>query len=395
MGEIIRRTGRILIFLIALGAVVALIVMVARALRQSPTVGVSVCGLRPPESVGAVALETYIQMHAEELAQPAGDDDTPVTFVIEPGQTAVDIGTRLEEAGLVSSGELFRRYLQYQGLDSALEAGTYTLRQTMTIPEIAQALQRAQRQEQTLVIREGLRLEEIAAQVAAQTNVSEADFLALVTSGWRSTDLVNYEFLAALPPTATLEGFLFPDTYRLPEEATAYDVVSRMIAAFDERIAPATRQAAAAQGLSVYEMVTLASIVEREAVLASERPLIASVYLNRLRAGWLLAADPTVQYGLGYDEATGTWWRRLYFDTLGITSLAEIDHPYNTYRYAGLPPGPICSPGQASIEGVAFPAASDYYYFIANCHASDGSHLFAVTEEEHYANFASCSGTAP
>lgn len=395
MVEIIRKVGRVLIFLIGLGAGVALVVAVAGALRGSEVIGVSVCGLRPPESMGAVALETYIQMHAEELAQPAGNDDTPVTFVIEPGQTAVDVAARLEEAGLVSDGELFRRYLQYQGLDAGLEAGTYTLRQTMTIPEVVQALRRAQRPEQTLIIREGLRLEEVAAQVAAQTNVAEADFLALVTTGWRSTDLVNYDFLAALPAEATLEGFLFPDTYRLPEQATAYDIVSRMVSTFDERVTPATRQAAAEQGLNVYQLVTLASIVEREAVLAAERPLIASVYLNRLRAGWLLAADPTVQYGLGYDEATGTWWRRLYFDTLGITSLAEIDHPYNTYRYGGLPPGPICSPGQSSIEGVAYPATTDYYYFIANCHAGDGSHLFAVTEEEHYANFASCSGTAP
>jgi len=127
-------------------------------------------------------------------------------------------------------------------------------------------------------------------------------------------------------------------------------------------------------------------------VIPEERPIIASVFLNRLDAGWPLGADPTVQYGLGYDETTGTWWRTLYFDQLGVESLAEIDHPYNTYRYPGLPPGPICSPGLASIEAVAFPADTDYFYFIVNCQTNDGSHLFAATEEEHYANFALCGG---
>jgi UPF0755 protein len=176
---------------------------------------------------------------------------------------------------------------------------------------------------------------------------------------------------------------------------TAYDVVARMLATFDARVTEEMRLSAANQGLTVHQLVTLASLVEREAVIPEERPIIASVFLNRLRNGWLLNADPTVQYALGYDERTGTWWRRLYFDELGVNSLADIDHPYNTYRYPGLPPGPICSPGLASIQASAFPAQTDYFYFIADCHKNDGSHLFARTEEEHNANYASCGGTVP
>ncbi len=390
-----KQVVRVAAFLLALASVAGIVGGGIWALRQNGGLGLSFCSIGGAGSPKEIALETYIQMHADELQRPAGTDDTPITFVVQPGETATQVAQRLYEAGLISDPELFRRYLQYRGMDAGLEAGTYTLRKTMTIPEIAEALQTGRRPERVLTVREGLRLEEVAATVAAQTGVSEEDFRNLVTTGWRETDLKNYGFLAGLPPEATLEGFLFPETYRLPEEVTAYDVVARMLSTFDARVTEEIRLAAANQGLTLYQMVTLASIVEREAVIPEERPVIASVFLNRLNAGWLLNADPTVQYALGYDEKSGKWWRRLYFDELGVTSLADIDHPYNTYRYPGLPPGPICSPGLASIQAVAFPASTDYFYFIADCHKQDGSHLFARTEEEHYANYTSCGGVVP
>jgi len=384
-----RQVGRALVFLVTVGVVVVATVTVLRAGRapSGNGGGLSLCSSGSPQEV---YLESYIQLHAAELQQPAGNDDTPVTFVVQPGETAAQVGQRLQEAGLVSDAELFRRYLQHEGLDAGLEAGTFTLRQTMTIPEIAQALQSGQRPERVLTIREGLRLEEVAVEVTTQTGIPQEEFLTLVTDGWRGTDLANYDFLGSLPPTATLEGFLFPETYRLPEEATAYDVVARMLATFGERVTPEMRAAAAARGQTVYQMVTMASIVEREAVMADERPIIAGVYFNRLNAGWYLNADPTVQYALGYQADTGRWWKRpLYLEDL------EVDSPYNTYRHLGLPPGPICSPGLASIAAAANPAQTDYFFFMADCHANDGSHLFAVTEEEHYANYAACGGAVP
>lgn len=390
-----KRLSRIVAFLLALASVAIIAGGILWALGRTGGRGLSFCSISAPGSPKEVALETYIQMHADELARPAGTDDTPIPFVVQPGETAAEVARRLYEAGLISDAELFRRYLQYKGMDTGLEAGTYTLRRTMTIPQIAEALQRGRRPERVLTVREGLRLEEIAATVAAQTGISEADFIALATTGWRETDLKEYRFLADLPPDAPLEGYLFPETYRLPEEVTAYDVVARMLATFDVRVNEEIRMGAANQGLTVHQLVTLASIVEREAVIPEERPIIAGVFLNRLRNGWLLNADPTVQYGLGYDERTGTWWRRLYFDELGVNSLADIDHPYNTYRYPGLPPGPISSPGLASIQAVAFPAQTDYFYFMANCHKKDGSHLFARTEEEHNANYIACGGVLP
>lgn len=390
-----RQITRIVTFLLALASVAIIVGGSLWAFRRIGGMGFSFGNISAAGSPREVALETYIQIHADELQRPAGTDNTPVTFVVQPGETAAEVAKRLYEAGLISDAKLFRRYLQYKGMDAGLEAGTYTLRQTMTIPEIAEALQTGLRPERVLTVREGLRLEEVAAAVAAQTGIPEADFIALVTTGWQTTDLKDYPFLADLPPGTSLEGYLFPETYRLPEEATAYDVVARMLATFDARVTEEMRMGAANQGLTVHQLVTLASLVEREAVVPEERPVIAGVFLNRLRNGWLLDADPTVQYALGYDEKTGKWWRRLYFDELGVNALADIDHPYNTYRYPGLPPGPICSPGLASIQASAFPAQTDYFYFIADCHKNDGSHLFARTEEEHNANYASCGDTVP
>ena len=283
---------------------------------------------------------------------------------------------------MVSDAELFRRYVQHHGLDAGIEVGEFTLRQTMTIPEIAQALQQGLRPEQTVAIPEGLRLEQVAAVVAGQTDIAQDEFLALVTTEWRDAGFA-FDFLADLPPAATLEGFLLPETYRLLEEATAIDLLTRMLDTFDARVTPEMRTAAANRGLNVYELVTLAAIVEREAVLDEERPVIAGVYHNRLEGGWFLGACPTVQYALSSPD---DWWPQF---TLEAT---QVDSPYNTYRNLGLPPGPICSPGLASIQASAYPSDTDYYFFLVDCTKNDGSHLFAATQEEHNSNYALCGG---
>ncbi|GAG39770.1 unnamed protein product, partial [marine sediment metagenome] len=176
------------------------------------------------------------------------------------------------------------------------------------------------------------------------------------------------------------------DTYRLPADASAGDLIRTMLFTFGQRVTQEIRQAIAGQGLTLHGAVTLASIVEREARLPDERPIIASVFLNRLVQGIKLEADPTVQYAIGYQEATGEWWKRplLYADL-------EIDSPYNTYRYAGLPPGPIANPGLSSIEAVAYPAETGYLFFVLDCTAEQaGRHVFAETFEEHQANVDRC-----
>jgi len=369
-------------FITLFGAFGGLAWNVGHATLDLQPLSVTLCEL---SSADDVVVNAYLEARADQLEAPAGMDDAPVTFVVRPGETAGEIATRLEGQDLISDAELFRRYVQHYGLDAGIEAGEFTLRQTMTIPEISQTLQQARRPEQMLVIREGLRLEQVAAAVGEQTTVEEGAFLELATAGWR-TEPYAARFVPLLPEDATLEGFLFPDTYRLPEMATAGDVLERMLTAFDERVTGGIASAAADQNMSLYEAVTLASIVEREAVVDEERAVIAGVYQNRLEAGWTLDACPTVQYALGSAEE---WWPPF---TLEATSAQS---PYNTYQNHGLPPGPICSPGLASIKAAAQPADTDYFFFLADCTKDDGSHLFAVTEEEHYANYALCGGQAP
>jgi UPF0755 protein len=162
-------------------------------------------------------------------------------------------------------------------------------------------------------------------------------------------------------------------------------VIDYLLRAFGDNFTPEMRQQAQDKGLTIFQVVTLASIVEREAVLDEERPLIASVYLNRLEAGMALDADPTVQYAMGYNELQERWWPTIYFDELQVENLTQYEHPYNTYRYPGLPPGPICSPGLASLKAVLEPDNTDYLFFVAK---GDGSHAFAKTLEEHNANVA-------
>jgi UPF0755 protein len=204
--------------------------------------------------------------------------------------------------------------------------------------------------------------------------VDRAEFIALASTPAE----FQYAFLQDLPQGASLEGYLFPDTYRLPENVGARELIERMLTNFEVRVSysEATRP--------LYDVVVLASVVEREAVLAAERPTIASVYLNRLDNGIKLDADPTIQYALGQP---GDWWPQITVD-----HYTSVDSPWNTYLYAGLPPSPIANPGAASIQAVLAPADTDYIFFMRDCDADDGSHLFAVSSEEHMANYAHCFG---
>jgi len=341
----------------------------------------------------ALYLNAYLEANQDALESPMGTDDTPIAFTIESGQSVAEIAGNLKAKRLIADTELFRRYVQAKGLDAGIQAGTYTLNQTMTLPEIARTLQTGATAEQQVTIPEGKRLEEVAEIVAEQTSIAPADFLALTQTGWSSTTLPQqYSFLAQVPVTGSLEGFLFPDTYRLPIDATATDLVDRMLYNFDVKVTPELREAFSAHGLSLVEGIALASIVEREAVLDSERPVIAGVFHNRLRDGWPLSSCPTVQYALGYRPDEGSWWKRfLTFDDLEVVSA------YNTYRNLGLPPGPIASPGLDAIGAAAQPAETEFYFFMVDCTKEDGSHVFAANEAEHLANFDRCGGviTAP
>lgn len=337
-----------------------------------------VLGLRGSDlsDLDSAARKAYINTRRSELDRPAGEDDTPVTFRVEPGETGRDVADRLHEMGLIRDSRLFRYYLSEEGL--TIEAGEYTLKQAMTPRQIIQALQRGLANEVALTVPEGRRLEEVA-DLAAQAGINRDEFVALATTG-----AFDFDFLRERPAGATLEGYLFPDTYRLPQDATARDLIERMLANFEARVTPEMRARAAAQGRTLYQVVVLAAIVEREAALAEERPTIASVYLNRLDNGIKLDADPTIQYALG---RAGDWWPQITAE-----QYTSVDSPWNTYLYPGLPPSPIASPGLGAIQAVLAPADTPYLFFMRDCDADDGRHLFAATQEEHLANYARCLG---
>lgn len=327
----------------------------------------------------AAALSAYIAMNRDHLDKPKSADPTLVRFEVQAGETAGSIADGLLAQGLIDNPELFRNYLRYYGLDRELEAGSYQLSSAMTIPQIALTLTEAIPNEITIRVTEGWRREQIAERIGHQAEVpfSDNDFVAATGAGAP----IPLELAAIIPLNSSLEGFLFPDTYRLATDATAADLVSRMAQNFDSKVTSQMRSDAANTGFTLYQLVTLASIVEREAVVAEERPVIASVYLNRLRQGLKLEADPTVQYAMGFQSATGQWWNL----NLDQSDYINADSPYNTYLYIGLPPGPIASPGIDSIRAVIYPAQTNYLFFRAACDGS-GRHKFAATYEEHLSN---------
>lgn len=364
--------------------------LVTGAMQARPQVGAGLPLNLSFESPNAFFQSLYLSMHQAELNQPAGDDPAPVTFVVLPGETATEVAARLEQDGLVVNGNVFRRFMAYNGLDVGLQAGTYQLRANMTMHELADALQHGSSNTVTVTIPEGWRAEQIAWLLEQQGLVRSDDFLARIRTG--ETD---YPWLSSRPPGASLEGFLFPDTYQFPTETTPADVVNRMLTNFDTRVAPETEGKLAGKQLfdlatgnyrplTLYDVLILASIVEREAVLPDERPIIASVYLNRMDPAHVnetalrLSSDPTVQYAKGYDAKTESWWNPM-LPGEGLS----VDSPYNTFRTQGLPPGPICNPGMASILAVLNPAQTNYLYFQA---VGDGSHAFSATLEEHLRN---------
>jgi len=332
-------------------------------------------------------LQSYLALNAAGLQAPASSAANPVNFTISPGETAVSVAQNLAAAGLLTDPALFVNYARFYGLDSQLAAGDFTLPPQLTIPELAVALTQAIGRDIELRFIEGLRAEEMANYllVVRPAQIDPDEFLALVRRE-RPFDLTPYTFLSGLPDDASLEGFLFPDTYRVPLDADAAFLLDLMLTTFDERVSPAMRQSYGVQGLTLQQAVTLASIVQREAVLAEERPLIAGVFLNRLAANMTLSADPTVQYALGYQPDLESWWKV----PLLLRDL-EVDSPYNTYVYPGLPPGPIANPSLGSLEAVAAPTASNFFFFVVDCESAvAGRHVFSTTFEEHLANAQKC-----
>jgi UPF0755 protein len=288
-----------------------------------------------------------------------------VTVEVPEGAGGAEIARALEEAGVVPSADLLRAWLRWTGLGAGLRAGEYRFEGASSPVEVLRKVLRGEVVLHTVTVPEGLTAEETARLLAASGHWTERE---------AREALAHPEWVRDLDPRALdLEGYLFPDTYAFARGAPAEDVVRAMLERFGQVYGPAERRRAAFLGMGTREVVTLASLVEREARLPQERPVVSSVIHNRLRRGMRLEVDPTVIYAL---RRAGRRVAALTLDDL------RFEDPYNTYLREGLPPGPICSPGRASLAAALWPAETDYLYFVVDP-SREGGHRFSRTLSEH------------
>ncbi len=327
-------------------------------------VGVLILGL----AAGGAAVYAYGWFESTlEPVNPGSAD--MVEFRVSPGQGTAVIADALEEAGLVQNALTFRILARQRGMDGSLKSGLYQISQGWDAEAILAILVRGETIWFTVTIPEGYTLLDISEHIVG-TGVMDAGEWEDALEWARGEDS---PLAGLLPADDTvidpLEGFLFPDTYQLTETTSARALVemmtSRLLSIYNELVYDLDEELE----VSLNELVTLASIIEKEAVVADERGVISGVFHNRLRIGQPLGACPTVVYVVGNPDLT--------YDDL------EVDSPYNTYANAGLPPGPIASPGRASLEAALFPVDVPYYYFVSR---NDGTHAFAITYPEHLRN---------
>ena len=300
--------------------------------------------------------------------------------IVKSGLGGDGIAALLVERGIITDARRFRTLLGISGASAELQAGCYEIARGTPSLEVIRRLRAGLTTDRVLVIPEGLRPEEVAER-AIKEGVGSAE-------EWASALRVAAAAAgpAGRPAGAGLVGYLFPAAYPLECDTTPDTLVKAMIEAFATKVPPALLGEAQRQGLTVQDVLTIASIVEREAVVKEERAIIASVYLNRLDDDIGLDADPTVQYAVATPESVTRygWWKQ----ELTVQDLANRS-PYNTYVHDGLPPGPIASPGFEAIEATVHPARTDFLYFVAK---GDGTHAFARTLAEHNRNVAQYLG---
>jgi peptidoglycan lytic transglycosylase G len=314
--------------------------------------------------LSALAVAAWVYLLMERPYKGYVDAETFVEIV--PGSNPQSMGRVLSDAGVIENATAFRIAVWLEGAGRRLQAGEYRFDAPMTPREVVDKIARGDVFLRPVTFREGLTIRQMAAIFEERGFGAASEFVAAASKAAPIRDLDSH--------ARDLEGYLFPDTYTLPRHTTADELVARMVSRFEKALTPETRRQAESRGLSVRELVTLASIVEKETGSAEERPLVAAVYANRLKVGMGLQCDPTVIYAL---ERAGRYTGNLTRADL------QFDSPYNTYRYAGLPPGPIAAPGQASLESAANPAAVPYLYFVSR---NDGTHAFATTLDEHNKN---------
>ncbi len=305
-------------------------------------------------------------MYWQSMLEPAAaQEKTPVIVDIPANSSSASVAKMLEDKHLIKSGLAFRIYSRYKGLDSKIQTGEYQLSAAMSVPEIMNQLVKGRQVLYSFTVPEGYTVEEIAAMLAQKGYADKDKFIQLCKEG----DF-NYSFLKGAQNTNyALEGYLFPDTYKISKMATEEEIISMMLERFAAEIDKLNfAQKAEELNLSVHQAVTIASMIEKEAVVAKDRPLISGVIQNRLKKGMPLQIDATVLYALGEHKE------------LVLNKDLQVDSPYNTYKTKSLPPGPIASPGEASLKAAVNPETHSYLYYVAK---PDGSHSFSTTLDEH------------
>jgi len=311
-------------------------------------------------AISVVLLWFFAQIHQSYQGYP----EPSRIVLIEQGWTLRQIAETLNSQGIIRSSSIFQWYVRLASETSSLKAGEYLFEGPQDLSAVLETLRLGQVHHYRVTIPEGLTLDEIAERLAEKGFGDEEKFLQA---------MMGIDLIRDWDPVAdqNLEGYLFPETYFFPRGVGEKEIVRSMVDSFYGTWTPEYSQRAQKLGLSIREVVTLASLIEKETSLGQERPLVSAVFHNRLRQNLKLACDPTVIYAVKLVKE---------FDGVINQSDLDLDSPYNTYLYPGLPPGPIANPGLESIEAALYPADVDYLYFVST---NDGSHFFSTNYRDH------------
>lgn len=304
-----------------------------------------------------------------QIYWPLNKNGTEQIFEVEKGKRVAEIAAQLQAQNLIRSAFWFKVYVLCQRQSGSLQAGQYALSPGFNIPEIAAIMSGGKviPNEAQITFPEGFTVGQIKARLIGAGVAAADSFDNEKIGGFQ----VQYKFLSGVSPEASLEGFLFPDTYRFRKDIKKEEIIKRFLDNFDHKLTPAWREEISRQGKTIYQMITLASIVQQESLNEQEMPMIAGIFWNRLNQGMLLQSDATVNYATGKKE------RQPSVEDIKIQS------PYNTYLHTGLPPTPICNPGIEAIKAAIYPQTSDYFYFL---HPLNSQAVYSKTLEEHNRN---------
>ena len=332
-------------------------------------------------SIGIVALCIFIfgwYVRAEVYREVAQESEV-VTFTIEAGESVSALATRLESEQIVRSSFFFTKYLQLKGLDRNVRAGNFTVEAPITLARVAAALNYPSEDEREITIIPGWTLRDVATYAVAEELATEAEVYALTgapadTNTIRSLDVAEaFPVFESLPDTLSLEGYLRPDTYRVFTDSTFEAIVTKLVSAQASIFTKDMLSAIAASGRSVHEVLTIASLLEKEVRGVENKKIVADIFWRRYDNGWPMQADSTVHYVHGTNG-----------DVFTTKEMRDSLNAYNTYKYSGLPPGPIGTPSPAAIEAAVYPEENEYWYFITTL--DTGEAKYAETLAGHNAN---------